>query len=444
VQITSGLDYINRNYTSEDRILLINPPAVEARYQWSRWNQPLDLLKLGNFLKNEFGCEVKLFDFMLPVGGKVPRAAYRPEPTIQVSDYEFSIWRWGVKEQEFTKWFDRLLTDWRPTDIWMTSLTTYWWKGVRDTNIGVKNQYPDAHLVLYGQYPFLEIEHAKRNSLADVLIEDKLDLTNYAADYSLYEQAKPEFCALDVRSRDWHKEALNRFTSGFSDFVFFNDPLTDDSPEHFLNELRLLQDQIAGTAYKRKLKFHGICGLYPRYFTNEVAVEMKRAGFVELHFEHQPDGKTLDLDAYLRAKEAYNKAEFNLDPDQVSGFVNIGLPGEELEAIIKHTLQLFEIFGSVILKPYTPTPGTQHYNDYRDEIETKRIEHLSPHFFPFSKINQISLADYEELYTLAASLNRKVRNKSFSCFPGSLAYKLIKTSIERKVWTLGDEKSVAN
>jgi hypothetical protein len=115
-----------------------------------------------------------------------------------------------------------------------------------------------------------------------------------------------------------------------------------------------------------------------------------------------------------------------------------------LERIINHALNVIEVFGSVILKPYTPTPGTPDYENYRDRLETKRIEQLGPHFFPFSKINGVALADYEELYTLAASLNRKVRNKSFNAFPGTLAYGLIKTSFEREIWRLSDEKSPIN
>lgn len=441
MQIISGLDYLNRRYCSDDRILLINPPVVDARYQWSRWNQPLDLLKLGNFLKTEFGCEVKLFDFMLPVGGRVPRSAYKAEPAIVIADYSFPLWRWGRKEEDFTKWLDRLLTSWRPTDVWVTSLTSYWWKGVKDTVILVKNQYNEANVILYGQYPELETEHARKFSSANVLVNQKIELKTYFADNSLYENAKPDFSALDVRTLDWHKEVLQRLASGITDFVFFNDPIVDGSDDLFIRELSLLKEQISGSTSKRRLKFHCLCGLYPSRFTPSIAREMKLAGFTDLHFEYQVDGGELNVDAYKRAKEAYDSVKFGLDPDQLSGFVNIGLPNENPERIIKDALNLFEILGSVILKPYSPTPGTADYEQYKEVIETKRIELLGPHFFPFSQLNDISFEDYQELYTWAASLNRKVKSKSFSSFPGTLAYKLIKTSLDREVWRLADEKS---
>src|SRR5205085_10278936 len=139
----------------------------------------------------------------------------------------------------------------------------------------------------------------------------------------------------------------------------------------------------------------------------EIAKKMREAGFVELHFEYELDGEELNLDAYLKAIEAYSQAGFTLNPDQLSGFLNIGLPNDDIERILRHTLNLFEILGSVILKPHTPTPGSRLYQQHKDRLETEHIELLSPHFFPFSAVNGITPKEYDELYTLAASLNHK-------------------------------------
>ena len=59
---TTLLEQVQRG----DRILLVNPPVFETRYSWLRWNQPLDLLRIGSYLKNSKKCGVELFDFMLP------------------------------------------------------------------------------------------------------------------------------------------------------------------------------------------------------------------------------------------------------------------------------------------------------------------------------------------------------------------------------------------
>jgi hypothetical protein len=289
--------------------------------------------------------------------------------------------------------------------------------------------------VLYGRYPQLENAHAAEHSFADVLITDEWDLREYSADFDLYEKEKPSFCALDIRSPTWIQEAAVRFANGISNFVFFNDPLIRDSNEFIDHMASFLKLNLKSKTNIRP-KFYALCGLYPRTFTKEVAEMMRRVGFVELHFEHEIEGEDLDLDSYKRARESFREADYHLPADQMSGFVYIGLPNDNLERIIKQTLNLFEVFGSVILKPWTPTPHSDLYERYKTQIETSHIELLSPHLFPFSPVNGIRPTEYEELYVLAAALNQKVRSRAFDCFPGKLSYEMISSSLTRKVWNV--------
>src|SRR5438046_8596629 len=63
---------LSRHVTRRDRVLLLNPPVEETRYSWLRWNQPLDLLKIGSHLRSEVACGVELIDCMKPdANGKV-------------------------------------------------------------------------------------------------------------------------------------------------------------------------------------------------------------------------------------------------------------------------------------------------------------------------------------------------------------------------------------
>ncbi|HVS80639.1 MAG TPA: hypothetical protein VHE60_02800 [Pyrinomonadaceae bacterium] len=431
----SGLDYLKKNCSSRDRILLVNPPVIESRYQWVRWNQPLDLLKLSTLLKMQFDCDAKLYDFMLPVNNKVLRTANKPDSKIVANGHAFSLWRYGNSEADFSKWLDKVTASWRPTQIWITSLTSYWWKGIANTIARLKNRYSDIPIMLYGRYPQLENAHAALHSFADVLITDEFDLCDYSADFDLYENQKPSFCALDVRSQTWVQEAAEQFADGVANFVFFNDPLVsnrDDFCEQMASFLRL--NLKSKTNLRPRL--YALCGLYPSAFTRKVAEMMHQVGFVELHFEYETERENLDLDSYRQVKESFEKVGYDLQPDQVSGFVYIGLPSDNLERIIKHTLNLFEVFGSVILKPWTPMPGSQLYETHKDQIETDRIELLSPHVFPFSAVNGITAKEYEELYVLVAALNQKVRSRAFDSFPGTLAYEMISRSLDKKVWSL--------
>lgn len=430
-----GQDYVSGNCTSADRILLVNAPVIESRYQWVRWNQPLDLLKIGTFLKTEIGCDVKLFDFMLPLGGRVARTANKPDSKIEIDSHTFSLWRYGKSNAEFSSWLEELTTDWRPTQIWITSLTSYWWRGVSNTIARLKNRFNDVPIVLYGRYAQLEESHAKRNSFADVLIQDRFDLTNYLADFDLYEPVLPSFCALDIHSRNWQEEVGEKLARGISNFVFFNDPLIVESNqfiesmERFLNSGRLKNSRL-------RPKFYALCGLNPRDFTSDIAEVMRAVGFTELHFEYELEAGALNRDAYRQVKKSLQQSDYDLQPDELSGFVYIGLPNDDLSQIIKHVLNLLEVFGSVMLKPWSPTPDSELYCRYQHRIETEKIELMSPHFFPFSCINGITPADYEELYVLVAALNQKVRSQAFGCFPGTLAYEMIRGSLSREVWNV--------
>lgn len=172
---------------------------------------------------------------------------------------------------------------------------------------------------------------------------------------------------------------------------------------------------------------------------------MREAGFAELHFEEQLAGESeLDLDAYKRAREAYRSAEFRLNTNELSGFLFIGTPRDDMERTVRHMLNLLEVWGTVILKPYSPTPGTSDHENYKNLFKIEDLERLSPHAFPFASVNGIAHEDYDELYVLAAALNHKVRNKSFNSFPGTLEFEMIRTSLMREVWKLGYEESAAH
>jgi hypothetical protein len=435
VNNVSGADYLKTTCSSRDRILLINPPVIESRYQWVRWNQPLDLLKLGSYLKVHFDCDVKLYDFMLPVNNKVVRAANKPDSKIITSNHAFSLWRYGSIDADFSKWLDELTAKWRPTQIWISSLTSYWWMGIANTIARLKNRYSDIPIVLYGRYPQLENAHAASHSFADVLVTDEFELSDYSADFELYEKQKPSFCALDIRSQTWVQEAVEHIAGGISNFVFFNDPLIGNQDEFIDRMTSFLRIKPKSKTNVRP-KFFGLCGLHPSAFTPKVAQVMLEAGFVELHFEYETKGEELDLDSYRQVRESFQETGYKLPPDQVSGFIYIGLPKDNIERIIKHTLNLFELFGSVILKPWGPTPGSELYDKYKEHFDTEHIELLSPHLFPFSSISGISPKEYEELYVLVAALNQKVRSRPFDSFPGTLSYEMISQSLVREVWNL--------
>ena len=93
-----------------DRILLVNPPVFETRYNWLRWNQPLDLLRIGAYLKSSKKCDVELFDFMLPnnKGHVQKKGLSGQERYRKVGDgdfaYTYPMWRFGKPLDALNDW----------------------------------------------------------------------------------------------------------------------------------------------------------------------------------------------------------------------------------------------------------------------------------------------------------------------------------------------------
>ena len=147
---------LNRYVSPSDCILLVNPPVEETRYAWLRWNQPLDLLKIGGYLKSHVGCNVELLDFMKPdTRGKV---VYQRLPGARqdriVGGERYPMRRYGLPYSEFTKWVvkQRAAGAKLPTQVWITSLCSYWFQSVAQICREARQALPDAQIILIGSY----------------------------------------------------------------------------------------------------------------------------------------------------------------------------------------------------------------------------------------------------------------------------------------------------
>src|SRR5262249_7602863 len=162
------------------RILLVNPPVEATRYSWIRWNQPLDLLKIGAFLQREVGCSVNLLDFMKPDRtGKVPQQWLKGDNQYRmVAGERFPMHRFGLPYSAITQWIlKRRASRLRlPTQIWITSLCSFWFASVAQLCRVAKDALPDAEIILLGQYPRLMPDHATETCAADFILTDPIDI----------------------------------------------------------------------------------------------------------------------------------------------------------------------------------------------------------------------------------------------------------------------------
>jgi len=427
-----------RRLSAKDQILLVNPPVEETRYSWIRWNQPLDLLKIASLLRVELGCGVDLFDFMKPeISGNVPAQRLRGARQYRMVRAErYPMWHFGQPYNALRDWVvDRRGNGtWKePTEVWITSLCSYWFESVAQACRSARQALPNARIVVLGQYPALMPGHAGERSGADVVVSDGLPLEEYPAAIDLYGKEHPPFLALQETSGCLAGEMEAGLKLGIVNFCFFQDRLCGDGGE----TLRKAAD--AAEKLNKRIRLHIICGLQPRDVTPRVASILARPLFEEIHFEEETAPEGLDLEAYRSARAHLIEAGCKVPGRALSGFVWIGRPMDDLKVLLSRAFAAVELMGSIILKPFTPTPNGAEHCRYSEYLASIPHQDWSPHFFPFADLNGIGRSDYHDLYRVAAFLNEKVRGRAFDFLDGTLGARLLRESLRREVWKL--EKS---
>ena len=426
---------------TKGKVLLINPPVIDTRYPWIKWNQPLDLLKLGTLLRENRGCQVKLFDFLLPNSkGNVPRRHSKIEENLDPS--ELTRWQFGVPWEKFDEYLDLLNNDkWIPDFVWITTLTSFWWQTIPLVADRVKNKLNRPLVVLYGNYAVLETDHAARTCFnIDIIVKEHINLSPWKTDFTLYGNQNIRFCALDMRSADPVSEIAYSVNRGITHFVFFNENLFSN----FDNCLRPILTEIAKKDWD--IRIHGICGVQIEDFPIEQAELLIDSHIDELHFDpYYKDNGGLDEFSFIEVMNACERVGYvskrgsgweSTNRYSLSAFLWIGRRYENLEELVWNMLKLHQLVGMVIPKPFSPLPGSKDYKILMDKLGNVEPEDISPHRLPLSVINGISRNEYKDLYRLSALLNYKVRNRTFDFLGNSFLAREIRESIKLRRWDI--------
>ncbi len=456
----NGAGYFRRHLSAKSRVLLINPPVEERRYHWIKWNQPLDLLLLSAWLKREHhGIDVRLFDCMLPdTTGSVKK--HKVKETWRTDDQEH-LWHFGERYEDVEKAFAGCVRErWLPDCIVITSLTSYWHCSIEKLlnrmcmQLGRKRRTKTS-LVLYGNYPRFEPEHAARQPDADVALTQSVDATGLAPDFALYSKAVgrlPNFFALNIedeRVEDHLEHCWDLYTRSYKPKGLGISKVSAMTVAFFNEDICGRNSQLSKVAswcekHPGRLHVEGIVGLLPKSLSTSRLETMKAANVRSLFVEHaRLPGGGLDESAYepLREMLAQEFADRRTGTGErwlhgsVTAFVHIGLPDDDLDELVRSTLLLNKYFKAIILKPFGYSPDFD-----QDDAATRRQRWPDPEMssaqrFPYSgNGSELTKDDYANLVRWQNVINRRVKGTTFDFLDGGTVSRLVRETLALESW----------
>src|SRR5262249_23256467 len=160
---------------------------------------------------------------------------------------------------------------------------SYWFASVLEVCRLAREILPDAKLVVLGNYPRLNPEHAEACCVADLLVGQTAEVADLPAAFDLYGDEPPPFIAFRMNSKVAVKEVTKGVTQGLLDFTFFEDDVLRD------DGVALAEIVEKTEGLHRHLRYHLICGVRPDRITPRVAKLLCRPQIAEVHFEELDD-----------------------------------------------------------------------------------------------------------------------------------------------------------
>ncbi len=401
------------------RVLLVNP-WIEDFSAYDQWIKPIVLLKMANWLKSN-GVHVQLVDCLDRSiwGGKTRKwnsgkfretRIEKPEVLLDIPR-RFKIF--GGTPDECTEIFTSIDT---PDFIFSGIPITYWYPALSRLTRILRSIFPDARIVLGGNYVTLMEKHARENCEVDVIlktsgyhqlqeqlsrlleIEGKGDLFHTLPDLSYYPRHnrtsallttqgcpfKCTYCAVPLlyrgirrrRPENVVEEILYLAEKGVEDVAFFDDALLVDAKKY----LKTILEKVI--ELKVPIRFHLPNAIHLRYVDDEIAELLMAANFktIRLGLENidpsyidQTGGKA-SLSHLTRGIEALKKAGFG--PEEVGAYVMFGAPGESYESILSTIEFLHMQRVRALLVTYSPVPGTPDFELFSREFPDIKKEPL--------------------------------------------------------------------
>uniref|UniRef100_A0A7C4ASF1 Radical SAM protein n=1 Tax=Desulfomonile tiedjei TaxID=2358 RepID=A0A7C4ASF1_9BACT len=389
-------------------ILLVNP-WIHDFAAYDLWARPLGLLVLAARLRR-MGLEPMLIDCVAAEHPAMPSRKTKPDGRGRflktpidkpacIAHVPRTFSRYGLPPEIVEQDLARLP---RPQAIFVTSLMTYWYTGVRETIMLVRKAFPGVPVVLGGVYATLMPDHALQVCAPDEVwsgpgepglskilgrllgrgfakVEDGpewefsacLDLMGNASFLPLLtSRGCPMRCSYCASARLFPRfvarpaqdavrcieQALQQY--GIQDVVVYDDAFLYDAASRALPILQACAERFP------HLRWHAPNGLHVRYITREVALAMKRAGFETIRlglessadaFHRRTGGKT-GRQEFISAVSHLRDAGFTAK--NVAAYLLVGLPTQTRAQIEDDVDFVLRAGAAPKLAEYSPIPGT--------------------------------------------------------------------------------------
>lgn len=435
------------------RILLVNPPIYDfAAYDF--WLKPYGLLSVAGYLRGK--ADFALFDYLDRLhpfaadrhnlqsdqwgrGRFYQRQIQRP-PCLKHIPRRFR--RIGLPREIFREFLARTTP---PDYVLIQTMMTYWYPGAREVIEDIRRAFPNARIVLGGNYVTLCPDHADTLG-ADLCIHgtnlDPLwdylalepDLTQPAL-WEAYEKLnvgvlkltdgcpfKCTYCSVPKVYGDFTPRPLDRCLAeiqlllklGAKNIAFYDDALLFN-PEKalipFLDNVIEQQNLRHTTSNIRHTNFHSPNALNARFLTRDLADLMVRAGFKTFYlgFEsasakwQKQTGSKVFCEELAQAVEHLKAA--GADPQNITAYQMLGHPLGSIQQL-EQSMQFVTSLGiRGMLADFSPIPGTPDGDQCSKYVDmTEPLNHNKTAF----PITLLGFKKSNRLKDLQRTLNHKL------------------------------------